>query len=346
SPELKELKKEGESGHEKINQYTRYLTILICCVQGWGISAWLENMTGPSGAAAVADPGFFFRFSTVVSLLGGTMLVMWMGEQITSRGIGNGSSLIIFAGIVANLPGAVFQTIELGKVGQLQPLVIAMILGVLVAATLFVVFMEQAQRRVLIHYPKQNMGAMANTTHLPLKINTAGVIPPIFAGAILQIPAAFIMFGASSESSLVMFFNRWLSDGSPVYYFVYSSLIVFFAFFYTALQFNSEETAENLKSYGAFISGVRPGAATAEYFDRVLTRITVLGSAYLVVLCMLPSFLINQFGVPFYLGGTTLLIVCNVVTETVAQIQANLISGQYQGIIKNAKSAGKPRFAR
>ncbi|MDR2098402.1 MAG: preprotein translocase subunit SecY [Rickettsiales bacterium] len=348
TPSLMELKKEGESGHEKMNQYTRYLTVAICLVQAYGISVGLEHLTGNDGTPAVIIPGGFFEFSTMVSLLGGTMLVMWLGEQITARGIGQGSSLIIFSGIIANLPSAIAKTVELGKVGQIQPLLMLVLGALLVGVVLFVMFMEQASRRILMHYPKQGAmmgGAQANTSHLPLKLNTAGVIPPIFAGAILQIPMAITMFASSDSPEWLQLVSRAFNRQSPVYFVIYAALIVFFAFFYTAIQFNSEETAENLKGYGGFIPGIRPGHATAEYFDYVLARITVVGSAYLVLLCLLPDFLINEFGVPFYLGGTTLLIVCNVITETVAQIQSHLISGQYQGIIKSAGKV-KRRFVR
>ncbi|MDR1477050.1 MAG: preprotein translocase subunit SecY [Rickettsiales bacterium] len=347
-PSMMELKKEGESGREKMNQYTRYLTVLICVFQAYGISVGLENMTGADGASAVIIPGAFFKFSTIVSLLGGTMLVMWLGEQITARGIGQGSSLIIFAGIVAGLPSAIARTIELGRVGQIQPLMMLVLLAFGVGLVLFVVFMEQAQRRILIHYPKQaGMGGMqqSNLSHLPLKLNTAGVIPPIFAGSLLQIPAAVVMFASNSSPGWAQAISGFLNRQNPLYFVVYSGLIVFFAFFYTALQFNSEETADNLKSYGGFIPGVRPGIATAQYFDYVLSRITVVGAAYLVFLCILPDFLIQKFGVPFYLGGTTLLIVCNVITETVAQIQSHLISSQYEGIIKGGSKV-KRRFVR
>jgi preprotein translocase subunit SecY len=345
-PSMMELKKEGEAGREKMNQYTRYLTVIICVFQAYGISVGLENMAGPDGASAVIIPGAFFKFSTIVSLLGGTMLVMWLGEQITARGIGQGSSLIIFSGIVAGLPGAIARTVELGRVGQIQPLFMLVIGAILVGTVLLVVFVEQASRRILIHYPKQaGMMMQQNLSHLPLKLNTAGVIPPIFAGSLLQIPAAITMFASSNSPGWVQAISGFLNRQSPVYFVIYSALIVFFAFFYTALQFNSEETADNLKSYGGFIPGIRPGAATAQYFDYVLSRITVVGAAYLVFLCMLPDFLIQKFGVPFYLGGTTLLIVCNVITETVAQIQAHLISGQYEGIIKT-NSRIKRRFVR
>ncbi|MDR0367029.1 MAG: preprotein translocase subunit SecY [Rickettsiales bacterium] len=344
-PSLMELKKEGDSGREKLNQYTRYLTVAICLVQAYGMAVGLEHMSGAAGLSAVYNPGLFFRFSTMVSMLGGTMMVMWLGEQITSRGIGQGSSLIIFSGIIANLPGAIAKTIELGKVGQLNTGVILLIGALVVAAVMLVVFVEQAQRRVLIHYPKQTFGAQVNASHLPLKLNTAGVIPPIFAGALMNIPAALSMFASDNSPEWLQSMSRALSSGSPVYYAVYAVLIVFFAFFYTALQFNSKETAENLQTYGAFIPGVRPGAATAQYFDFVLARLTVAGSAFLVALCLLPDILIHKFGVPFYLGGTTLLIVCNVVTETISQIQAHLISGQYQGIIKSQRKV-KQRFIR
>lgn len=347
TPSLMELKKEGESGREKMNQYTRYLTVLICIIQAYGVSVGLEHLAGTDGVSAVIIPGAFFKFSTIVSLLGGTMLVMWMGEQITSHGIGQGSSLIIFIGIIANLPSAIVKTIELGKVGQIQPLVMLILGALLVAVVLFVVFMEQAQRRILIHYPKQTMGmgGQSNSSHLPLKLNTAGVIPPIFAGSLLAIPAMLTSFISDKSPEWLQFIATHLNRQSSVYFIIYAGLIIFFSFFYTAIQFNPEETAENLKTYGSFIPGIRPGKATAEYLDYVLTRITVVGSIYLVVLCLLPDFLINKFNVPFYLGGTTLLIVCNVITETVAQVQSYLISGQYQGIIKNSNKV-KRRFVR
>ena len=349
TPSMMELKKEGESGYEKMNQYTRYLTVFICMIQAYGIAVGLEHLAGSDGVSAVINPGMFFRFSTMVSLLGGTMLVMWLGEQITARGIGQGTSLIIFVGIIANLPSAIVKTIELGKVGQIQPLVMVILLILLAAVILFVVFMEQAQRRIMIHYPKQSamMTAASSSSHLPLKLNTAGVIPPIFAGSILAIPAMLASFISDKSPEWLQFIAGQLNRQSPVYFIIYAALIVFFSFFYTAIQFNPEETAENLKNYGGFIPGIRPGHATAEYLDYVLTRITVIGAIYLVALCLLPDFLINKFSVPFYLGGTTLLIVCNVITETVAQIQSYLISNQYQGILKNASSNKmKRRFVR
>ena len=330
-----------------MNQYTRYLTVFICMIQAYGIAVGLEHLSGSDGVSAVINPGMFFRFSTMVSLLGGTMLVMWLGEQITSRGVGQGTSLIIFVGIIANLPSAVVKTIELGKVGQIQPLVMVILLILLAAVILFVVFMEQAQRRIMIHYPKQTaMMSSASSSHLPLKLNTAGVIPPIFAGSILAIPAMLASFISDKSPEWLQFIAAQLNRQSPVYFVIYAALIVFFSFFYTAIQFNPEETAENLKNYGGCIPGIRPGRATAEYLDYVLTRITVIGSIYLVVLCLLPDFLINKFSVPFYLGGTTLLIVCNVITETVAQIQSYLISNQYQGILKNTSGKMKRRFVR
>ena len=349
TPSMMELKKEGESGREKMNQYTRYLTVFICMIQAYGIAVGLEHLSGNDGVSAVINPGYFFRFSTMVSLLGGTMLVMWLGEQITARGIGQGTSLIIFVGIIANLPSAVVKTIELGKVGQIQPLIMVILMALLIAVILFVVFMEQAQRRIMIHYPKQsNMmhGASSSSSHLPLKLNTAGVIPPIFAGSLLAIPAMLTSFISDKSPEWLQFIAGQLNRQSPVYFIIYAALIIFFSFFYTAMQFHPEETAENLKNYGGFIPGIRPGKATAEYLDYVLTRITVIGSIYLVALCLLPDFLINKFNVPFYLGGTTLLIVCNVITETIAQIQSYLISNQYQGILKNSSNKVKRRFVR
>ncbi len=348
TPSMMELKKEGESGYEKMNQYTRYLTVFICMIQAYGIAVSLEHLSGSDGVSAVINPGMFFRFSTMVSLLGGTMLVMWLGEQITARGIGQGTSLIIFVGIIANLPSAIVKTIELGKVGQIQPLIMVLLIILLAAVILFVVFMEQAQRRIMIHYPKQSamMSSASSSSHLPLKLNTAGVIPPIFAGSLLAIPAMLASFISDKSPEWLQFIAGQLNRQSPVYFVIYAALIIFFSFFYTAIQFNPDETAENLKNYGGFIPGIRPGKTTAEYLDYVLTRITVVGSVYLVALCLLPDFLINKFSVPFYLGGTTLLIVCNVITETVAQIQSYLISNQYQGILKNTSSKMKRRFVR
>lgn len=347
TPSMMELKKEGESGYEKMNQYTRYLTVFICMVQAYGIAVGLEHLSGSDGVSAVINPGMFFRFSTMVSLLGGTMLVMWLGEQITARGVGQGTSLIIFVGIIANLPSAVVKTIELGKVGQIQPLVMVLLMILLAAVILFVVFMEQAQRRIMIHYPKQSaMMSSSSSSHLPLKLNTAGVIPPIFAGSLLAIPAMLASFISDKSPEWLQFIAGQLNRQSPVYFIIYAALIIFFSFFYTAIQFNPEETAENLKNYGGFIPGIRPGKTTADYLDYVLTRITVVGAIYLVALCLLPDFLINKFSVPFYLGGTTLLIVCNVITETVAQIQSYLISNQYQGILKNTSGKMKRRFVR
>ncbi len=348
TPSMMELKKEGESGYEKMNQYTRYLTVFICMIQAYGIAVSLEHLSGSDGVSAVINPGMFFRFSTMVSLLGGTMLVMWLGEQITARGIGQGTSLIIFVGIIANLPSAIVKTIELGKVGQIQPLIMVLLIILLAAVILFVVFMEQAQRRIMIHYPKQSamMPSSSSSSHLPLKLNTAGVIPPIFAGSLLAIPAMLASFISDKSPEWLQFIAGQLNRQSPIYFVIYAALIIFFSFFYTAIQFNPDETAENLKNYGGFIPGIRPGKATAEYLDYVLTRITVVGSVYLVALCLLPDFLINKFSVPFYLGGTTLLIVCNVITETVAQIQSYLISNQYQGILKNTSSKMKRRFVR
>ncbi len=350
TPSMMELKKEGESGREKMNQYTRYLTVLICMIQAYGIAVGLEHLTGRDGVSAVINPGYFFRFSTMISLLGGTMLVMWLGEQISARGIGQGTSLIIFVGIIANLPSALAKTVELGRIGQIQPLVMLLLIVLVAAVILFVVFMEQAQRRILIHYPKQSnimaAGYSSSSSHLPLKLNTAGVIPPIFAGSLLAIPAMLTSFISDKSPEWLQFISNQLNRQSITYFLIYAGLIIFFSFFYTAIQFNPEETAENLKNYGGFIPGIRPGKATAEYLDYVLTRITVVGSIYLVALCLLPDFLINKFSVPFYLGGTTLLIVCNVITETIAQIQSYLISNQYQGILKNSSTKIKRRFIR
>ncbi len=337
SPELKALRDSGTVGAQKINQYTRYLTVIICVVQAYGIAAGLENMTS-GGAAAVINPGFFFRFSTVVTLTGGAMFVVWLGDQITQRGVGQGTSLIIFAGIIANLPSALTKTADLGAVGQISPVGIVMLLAIAIGAIAAIAFFEQAERRVLVHYPKRGgagMGAQQNSSYLPLKINTSDVIPPIFASSILLMPATIAQFassGAGPEWLQVML--RHLQHGAPTYMIVYALLIVFFAFFYTAVVFNPEDTAENLKKSGGYIPGIRPGVQTAQHMDFILTRLTVLGAFYLVVLCLLPDFLIVKMSVPFYLGGTTLLIVCNVIMKTMAQIQSELIAYQYESVLK------------
>ena len=341
-PSLEALKKEGEQGRKIINQYTRYGTVLLALVQAYGISVGLE-----SGNGIVADPGLFFRASTVITLVGGTMFLMWLGEQITARGIGNGISLIIFAGIVAGLPHAIGGTLELGRTGALST---GLIIGIIILAVVVIaaiVFFERAQRRLLIQYPKRQVGNrmfQGDTSHLPLKLNTSGVIPPIFASSLLLLPAT--VAGFSNTESMPGWASSILAalgHGQPAYMVFYAAMIVFFAFFYTAIVFNPKETADQLKKHSGFIPGYRPGERTAEYIDYVLTRVTVVGAIYLVLVCLLPEFLISATGVPFYLGGTSLLIVVSVTLDTVAQIQGHLIAHQYEGLIKKSKLRGGKR---
>ena len=341
-PALEQLKKEGEQGRKVINQYTRYGTVLLALVQAYGISVGLEG-----GNGIVADPGWFFRVSAVVTLVGGTMFLMWLGEQITARGIGNGISLIIFAGIVAGLPSAIGHTLELGRTGALSTGIILAIIVIAVAVIAVIVFFERAQRRLLIQYPKRQVGNrmfQGDTSHLPLKLNTAGVIPPIFASSLLLLPAT--VAGFSSTTTLPGWASTILGalgHGQPLYMLFYAAMIMFFAFFYTAIVFNPKDTAEQLKKHSGFIPGYRPGERTAEYIDYVLTRITLIGAIYLVIVCLLPEFLISATGIPFYLGGTSLLIVVSVTLDTVAQIQGHLIAHQYEGLIKKSKLRGGKR---
>jgi preprotein translocase subunit SecY len=338
-PTLEELKKEGESGRKKINQYTRYLTVLLATVQGYGIAVGLERSSG----GVVLNPGLFFEMTTVITIVGGTMFLMWLGEQITQRGVGNGISLIIFAGIVANLPIALAGTLELGATGALSTAFILFLIVMVVAVIGFIVFMERAQRRLVVQYPKRQMGNRmtgGEASHLPLKLNTAGVIPPIFASSLLLMPATLAGFGAV-EGGLLNDIMAYLGRGQPIYLLVYVSMIVFFAFFYTAIVFNPADTADNLKKYGGFIPGIRPGANTADHLDYVLTRLTVAGAAYLAAVCVLPEILISQYGVPFYFGGTSLLIVVSVTMDTVGQIHAHMLAHQYEGLIKKTKLRGR-----
>ncbi|OSQ29152.1 preprotein translocase subunit SecY [Thalassospira sp. MCCC 1A03138] len=346
SPSLEAMKKEGEQGRKKINQYTRYLTVLIATIQAWGIAVGLESMSGSSGSA-VHDPGMFFRFTAVVTLVGGTMFLMWLGEQITQRGIGNGISLIIFTGIVAGLPAAIAGTLELGRTGAISALVIVAIIVLAIAVIAFIVFMERAQRRVLIQYPKRQVGMKVmegQSSHLPLKINTAGVIPPIFASSLLLMPLSVAQFTAGADApAWLSTVTALLGRGQPLYIGLYIALIVFFAFFYTAVVFNPEDTADNLKKHGGFIPGIRPGKNTANYLDFILTRLTVIGAAYLAFVCILPELLIAEWSVPFYFGGTSLLIVVTVTMDTVAQIQSHMLAHQYEGLIKKSKLRGRRR---
>ena len=345
-PSLETLKKEGESGRKKLNQYTRYLTVLIAVFQSYGIAVGLESMRGSLGAAVI-DPGTFFRISCVVTLVGGTMFLMWIGEQITTRGIGNGTSLIIFAGIVANLPHALVTLLELGRTGALSPVFILAFLVIAVAVIAFIVFMERAQRRIVVQYPKRQVGQRmfgGDSTHMPLKINTSGVIPPIFASSILLIPATIAGFsGQGSGGGWLGTIGNALAHGQPAYMIAYAGMIIFFSYFYTAVVFNPQETADNLKKYGGFVPGIRPGTNTAEYFDTVLTRLTTIGALYLCVVCLLPEILISRYGVPFYFGGTSLMIIVSVTMDTVTQIQSHLLAHQYEGLIKKARVRGRGR---
>jgi len=339
----KALKKEGESGRKKLNQYTRFGTVVLTIFQGYGIAVGLESWGGSSGISAVIDPGWFFRISTIISLLGGTLFLMWLGEQITSRGIGNGISLIIMAGIVAQLPVAIGGLLEQGRTGALSAGFILAVIVMALAVVAFICLMERAQRRIPIQYPKRQVGNrmfQGDTSHLPLKLNTAGVIPPIFASSLLLLPLTIAQFSGSAEGGgpdWLIAVTTALQHGAPLYMGLYAAGIIFFSFFYTAVVFNPEDTAENLKKYGGFVPGIRPGEKTASYLDYVLTRITVGGAAYLTLVCLLPEFLISQLAIPFYLGGTSLLIVVNVTMDFVAQVQGHLLAHQYEGLIKKSK---------
>ena len=339
-PSWEALKKEGEAGRKKLNQYTRYLTVVIAVFQAWGIAVGLESMRGQFGAAVI-DPGWFFRISTIITLLGGTLFLMWLGEQITSRGIGNGISLIIMAGIVAQVPVAIGGLFEQGRTGAISAGFIIAVLIVGLGVIAFICLMERAQRRIPIQYPKRQMGNrmfQGDTSHLPLKLNTAGVIPPIFASSLLLLPLTIAQFmGQEGGPDWLLTVTTSLQHGAPLYMALYAGGIIFFSFFYTAVVFNPEETAENLKKHGGFVPGIRPGEKTSQYLDFVLTRITVIGAAYLTLVCLLPEFLISQMAIPFYLGGTSLLIVVNVTMDTVAQIQGHMLAHQYEGLIKKAK---------
>jgi len=336
-PSWEALKKEGESGRKQLNQYTRFLTVALAIFQAWGIAVGLEGSSG-----VVAAPGLFFRLSAVITLVGGTMFLMWLGEQITSRGIGNGTSLIIFSGIVAGLPQAIVHTLQLQP--EIWKILLLLVVGLAVIG--FVVFMERAQRRLLIQYPKRQVGnqvMQGQSSHLPLKLNTAGVIPPIFASSLLLVPATIANFQSGQGPGWLTTATALLGHGQPLYMAVYAALMAFFCFFYTAIVFNPTDTADNLKKHGGFIPGIRPGERTAEYIDYVLTRITVLGAIYIVVVCLLPEFLISWTGVPFYFGGTSLLIVVSVTMDTVSQIQGHLLAHQYEGLIKRSKLRGGRR---
>lgn len=343
-PRLAELKKDGMTGYAKINQYTRYTTVAVVIVQSMGIAAMLASLKGSTGSVVIIS-NLFFEVSTVVTLTCGTMFLLWLGEQITSRGIGNGVSLIIYAGIVANLPQAIAQTLDLGRTGALSTWFILMILVLIFAVLALCVFCEQAQRRILVQYPKRQVGNKVyggGSTHMPLKINQAGVIPPIFAGALLGIPSSLASFtGWGQQSGVLADIVAQLGYGKPLFLALYAVLIVFFAYMYSAAVFNPEDKADELKKQGGFIPGTRPGKNTADYLDNVVTRLTVLGSGYLVAICLLPQLLMNHTGIPFYLGGTSLLIVVSVTIDTITRVQSHLIAHQYEGLIKKAKLRNK-----
>jgi preprotein translocase subunit SecY len=341
---LEALKKEGEQGRKQINQYTRYLTVVLAAFQAYGIAIGLEGSRSSVGAVVI-DPGWFFRITTVITLVGGTVFLMWLGEQITQRGVGNGISLIIFAGIVAGLPAALVGLFEMARTGALSTFLLFALLLLMLVVVAAIVFMERAQRRLLIQYPKRQVGNrmfQGDASHLPLKLNSSGVIPPIFASSLLLLPITAAQLSSSQGGG-----NEWLNSlvaalgrGQPLHIFIYVALIVFFAFFYTAIVFNPKETADNLRKYGGFLPGIRPGEKTAEYIDYVLTRITVVGAIYLAAVCVLPEILISYAAVPFYFGGTSLLIAVSVTMDTVAQIQSHLLAHQYEGLIKKAKLRG------
>ena len=341
-PQLEQLKKDGEAGRKVINQYTRYLTVILAAFQAYGIAVGLEGQAG-----VVADPGWFFRISTVLTLMGGTMFMVWLGEQITSRGVGNGSSMIIFAGIVAAFPSAIVNTLELARNQQISTALLFFVVIMAVAVIAFIVFMERAQRRVLITYPKRNVGnrvSEAQTSFLPLKLNTSGVIPPIFASSLLLLPTTIANFSqAKGGTGFLATVALYLGHGQPLYMLMYVALIAFFAFFYTAIVLNTNDTADNLKKHGGFVPGIRPGERTAKFLDSILVRITCLGAGYLVIICLIPEFLISYWALPFYFGGTSLLIVVSVTMDTVAQIHGHLQAHQYEGLIKKAKLRGSKR---
>ncbi|WP_417623175.1 preprotein translocase subunit SecY [Parasphingorhabdus sp.] len=353
SPTLAAVKKEGEAGRKKLNQYTRYGTVGLTAVQGYFIAVGLESFASQSGLQAVVEPGYMFRIGAVISLIGGTLFLMWLGEQITSRGIGNGISLIIMAGIVAQMPTFVGNLMEGSRTGSISALTIVGLIAMVAGLILFISFMERAQRRVLIQYPKRatQHGVMqADRSHLPLKVNTAGVIPPIFASSLLLMPLTVSQFagnataGETAFGDFIITLNQYLAHGQPLYMALYAAGIIFFCFFYTAVVFNPEETAENLKKNGGFIPGIRPGKNTADYLDYVLTRITVVGAAYLALVCVLPEYVMAQTNLPlFFLGGTSLLIVVNVTVDTVTQIQSHLLALQYGDLLKKAKLKGGRR---
>ena len=334
SETFKNLKNQGEIGRKKITQYTRYGTVLLATVQGYGVSVGLEN-----SGNIVLDPGTYFRLTTVITLVAGTIFLMWLGEQITQRGIGNGISLIIFSGIVAEIPRALATTFELGRTGALSATLILLIIILILVTIAFIVFIERAMRKILINYPKRQMGTKiygGESSHLPLKINTAGVIPAIFASALLLLPLTFSNFGFSDSETFINI-SSLFSQGKPLYMLLYASGIIFFSFFYTSIVFNPKETAENLRKHGGYVPGIRPGDRTAYFIEEILTRLTTIGAMYLTLVCLMPEFLISKYPMPFYLGGTSVLIVVVVAMDTVSQIQTRMMSQQYESLIKKTK---------
>ena len=334
SETFKSLKNQGEIGRKKITQYTRYGTVLLATIQGYGVSVGLEN-----SGNVVIDPGFYFKLTTVITLVAGTIFSMWLGEQITQRGIGNGISLIIFSGIVAEIPRALASTFELGRTGALSASLILFIFLLVILTVLFIVFIERAVRKILINYPKRQMGTKiygGESSHLPLKINTAGVIPAIFASALLLLPITFSNFGLSDSDTFIDF-SSLFSQGQPLYMLLYAAGIIFFSFFYTSIVFNPKETAENLRKHGGYVPGIRPGEQTAFYIENILTKLTTMGALYLTLVCLMPEFLISKYPIPFYLGGTSILIVVVVAMDTVTQVQTRLMSQQYESLIKKTK---------
>ncbi len=345
-PKLKQLKKEGESGRRKITQYTRYGTVFLATFQAFGVAIALEGQQA-SGQGVVMDPGIGFRVVAITTLVTGTMFLMWLGEQITERGVGNGISLIIFAGIVAGLPAAIGGTLELSRTGEMHLLAVFALFALAIVVTGFVVFVERGQRRITVNYAKRQVGRKmygGQASHLPLKLNMAGVIPPIFASSLILFPATIAGWFSQSEGmNWLKDFATTLSPGQPVYVLCYAAGIIFFCFFYTAMVFDPRETADNLKKSGAFIPGMRPGEQTASYLDKVLTKLTLAGAVYITLVCLLPEFLIVKFNVPFYFGGTSLLIIVVVVMDFMSQIQAHLMSHQYEGLMKKANLKGHGR---
>jgi preprotein translocase subunit SecY len=348
---LEQLKKEGEAGRAQLNQYTRYLAVLLAIFQAWGIAKGLEGSQG-----VVLNPGLVFEISTVVTLTGGTLFLMWLGEQITARGIGNGVSLIIFAGIIAEIPKTLFRALTLAQNGTVSGFAILALILVLAGAVVFIVFIERSQRRIVIQYPKRQVGNkiyQGDTSFLPLKLNTAGVIPPIFASSLLLLPTTILSFlgnGVTGPNTpaFVVTAQEWLrtaaaamGHGQPLFLLFYAAFIVFFAIFYTSIVFNTEETADNLRKYGGFLPGIRPGAKTSEYLDKVLTRLTVIGAAFLVIICCVPEIIFSMTGMQFYLGGTSILIVVSVTIDTVGQIHSHMLAHQYEGLAKKSKLKGK-----